>query len=76
MTYRLMHEHVGKRTKMQRSKESQTGGAKQVRQAYQHCTERRRVCIKHTNIAEVYLTSGYAQSILRREECDQTSTIP
>jgi len=23
-----MHEHVGKRTKMQRSKESQTGGAK------------------------------------------------
>ena len=37
-----MHEHVGKRAKMQRSKESQMGGAKQARQAYQQCTEWRR----------------------------------
>ena len=29
----LMHEHVGKRVKMQRSKESPTGGTKQSRQA-------------------------------------------
>ena len=29
----LMHEHVGKRAKMQRSKESQTGGTKQERKA-------------------------------------------
>ena len=28
-----MHEHIGKRAKMQRSKESQTGGIKQARQA-------------------------------------------
>ena len=37
MTHRLMHEHVGKRaTRKHRSKESQTGGTKQARQAYQH----------------------------------------
>ena len=29
----LIHEHVGKHAKMQRSKESQTGGIKQARQA-------------------------------------------
>ena len=29
----LMHKHVGKRAKMQRSKESQTGGTKQARKA-------------------------------------------
>ena len=29
----LMHEQVGERVKMQRSKESQTGGTKQARQA-------------------------------------------
>ena len=32
-TPRLMREHVGKHAKMQRSKESQTGKAKQARQA-------------------------------------------
>ena len=37
MTHRLMHEHVGKCAKMQRSKESQTGGTNQASQAYQHC---------------------------------------
>ena len=30
---RFMHEHVGKRAKMQRSKESQMGGTKLARQA-------------------------------------------
>ena len=29
----LMHEHIGKCAKMQRSKESQMGGTKQARQA-------------------------------------------
>jgi len=29
----LMHEHIGKHAKMQRSKESQIGGIKQARQA-------------------------------------------
>ena len=38
-----MHEHIGKRAKMQKSKESQTGGTKQARQAYKHCTEERKV---------------------------------
>ena len=42
MTHRLMHEHVGKRAKMQRSKESQMRGPKQARQAYQQRTEWRR----------------------------------
>ena len=37
-----MHEHVGKCAKMQRSKESQTGGTNQVRQAYQHRMECRK----------------------------------
>ena len=54
-----MHEHVGKRAKMRRIEESQTGGIKQARQAYQHYTEWRKVCIKHINTTEVYLTSGY-----------------
>ena len=30
----LMHEHVSKRAKMQKSKESQTGGTKQAWQSY------------------------------------------
>ena len=42
-----------------RRKESQTGGTKQARQAYQHRTEPRKVCIKCTNTTQVYLTSGY-----------------
>jgi len=54
-----MHEHVGKHSKMHKSEESQTGGTKQERQAYKHHMEWRKVCIKHTNTTEVYLTSGY-----------------
>ena len=42
-THRLMQEHVGKCAKMQRCKESKTGGTKQARQAYKHHTERRKV---------------------------------
>ena len=42
-THRFMHEHVGKRAKMRRSKESQMGGEKKARQAYQHRTEWREV---------------------------------
>ena len=37
MTNKLMHEHVGKRAKMQRSKESQTGdkyGTEHIRLAF------------------------------------------
>ena len=37
-THKLTDEHVGKHAKMQRSKESQMGGAKQAWQAYQHQT--------------------------------------
>ena len=54
-----MHEHVSKRAKMQRSKESQTGGTKQARQAYQHRTKGRKVRVKHTNTTGAYLTGGY-----------------
>ena len=54
-----MHEYVGKHSKMHKSEESQIGGTKQERQAYKHCMEWRKVCIKHTNTTEVYLTSGY-----------------
>ena len=61
---------------MPRNKESQTGGTKKARQAYQHHTEQRKVCIKHTNTMEVYLTSGHTQSIPRRDGCDYTSTSP
>ena len=39
-THRLMHERVGKRAKMQGSKDSQIGGTKQ---ANQHRTERTKV---------------------------------
>ena len=73
-THRVMHEHVGNRAKMQKSKESQTGGTKQARQAYQHRTEQRKVHIKHTNTMEVYLTGGYIQTNPRRGRCDHTST--
>ena len=37
---RLMHEHVGKRTRMQKSKESQTCGTKQARQISSHGVEK------------------------------------
>ena len=62
--------------KMRRSKESQTGGIKQARQAYQHCTEWRKVCIRHTNTTKVYLTSGYIQTSPRRNKCNHTSKRP
>ena len=62
--------------KMRRSKESQTGGIKQARQAYQHCTEWRKVCIRHTNTTKVYLTSGYIQTSPRRDKCNHTSKWP
>ena len=54
MTQKLMHEHVNKCVKMKRSKESQMGGAKQAREAYQHRTEQRKVCIEHTNTSQVF----------------------
>jgi len=73
MTHRLMHKHVGKCAKIQRSKENQTGGAKQERQAYQHRTEWRKVCIKHTNTTEVHLIGGYIQTNLRRDGYNHTS---
>ena len=73
MTHRLMYEHVGKHAKMQRSKESQTGGTKQ---AYQHRTEQRKAYIKHTNTTGVYLTSGYIQTKPRRDGCSHASTSP
>ena len=75
-THRLMHEHVGKRAKRQRSKEIQTGGAKQAWQAYQHCTEWRKVYSKPINTTEVYLTNGHIQTSPRRDGCDHTSTSP
>ena len=73
MTHRLMHEHVGKRAKMQRSKENQTGEAKQARQAYQHCTKWRKVCIKHTNTMEMHLTGGCIQTNPRKDGSNHTS---
>ena len=76
MTHRLMHEHVGKCAKMEKSEVSQTGGTKRARQAYQHCMEWRKGCIKHTNTMEVYLTSGYTQTSPRRDECNHTSKWP
>ena len=77
MTHRLMHEHVGKRAKrLHRSKKSQTGSTKQARQAYQHHTKQRKVCIKHTNTMELYLISGHTQLIPRRDGCGHTSTSP
>ena len=74
--YRLLHEHVGNHKKIQKINESQTGGTKQARQAYQHRMKQRKVCIKHTNTTRVYLTSGYTQSIPRRYGCNHTSISP
>ena len=55
-----MHEHVGKRAKMQRRKESQMGGqSKQGKHI--HTWSGERVCIKQTDTMEVYLTSGRIQ---------------
>ena len=75
-THKLMHEHVGKRAKIQRSKKSKTGGTKQARQACQRRMERRKVCIKNTNTMEMYLTSGYIQTSPRRDGCNHTSKWP
>ena len=68
-----MHKHVGKCAKMHKSEESKTGGTKQARQAYQHHTKQRKVCIKHTNTTEVHLTSDYIQTNLRRDGCNHAS---
>ena len=59
-----------------KSKKSQTGGTKQARQAYQHCTKWRKVCIKHTNTTKVYLTSGYIQTSPRSDKWNHTRTSP
>ena len=76
MTHRLMHEHVGKCAKMQGSKESQICGIKQARQAYQHRTEWRKVCIKHTNTTEMYFTSGYIQTSPRGIDVTTQASAP
>ena len=72
----LMYEHVGKCAKTQRSKESQTDGIKQARQAYQHRTKWRKVCIEHTNITKMYLMSGHIQTNHKRDKCNHTSKWP
>ena len=71
-----MYEHVDKRAKMQRSKERQTGGTKQTRQAYQHRMEQRKVYIRHTNTIVVYLTRGYISLSHEEDGCNHTSTRP
>ena len=59
-----MHEHVGKRAKMQRRKESQMGGqSKQGKHI--HTWSGERVCIKQTDTTKVYLTSGRIQQATR-----------
>ena len=75
MTHRLMHKHVGRHAQMHKSKESQTCGTKQARQAYQHHTKWRKVCIMHTNTMEVYLTSGYIQTNPREKQCNHTKQV-
>ena len=71
-----MHEHVDKYAKMHKNEESQMGGKKQARQAYQYRMERRKVCTKHTNTMKVYLTSGYIQTNPRRDEYNHTKQVP
>ena len=76
-THRLMHEEVHKRaTRKHRSKDSQTGGVKQARQAYQHCMEWRKLQNKHTDISEVYLRNGHIQTYPRKDGYNHTSTSP
>ena len=72
----LMHEYVGKHAKMQRSKKSQTSGTKQERQALHHRMEWRKVCIKHTNIMEICLTSSHIQISHKSDKCNHTSKWP
>ena len=59
MTHRLMHKHVGKCAKIQGRKGNQMGGATQAWQPYKHRTEQGKVCIKHTDTTDVYLTNNY-----------------
>ena len=35
----------------------------------------RKVCIKHINTTEVYLTSGYILTSPRRDECNHTKQV-
>ena len=68
-----MHEHVGKCSKPQRSKESQTGGTKQ---ALKHRAEWRKVCFKHTNIREMCLTSGHIQQATKGVDATMQASGP
>jgi len=76
MTHRLMHEHVSKRAKMQRSKETKRV-AKSKEGKHKNITQsKERVCIKKTGIVEVYLTSGHTHISHKRDECNNTSKWP
>ena len=46
--HRLVHEHVSKHAKMQRSKESQIGGIAQTRQAYNIIAWSGEMCVSST----------------------------
>jgi len=70
-----MHEHVGKHAKDAKMQRKPNGGTTQARQAYQHRTEQRKVCIKHTNTIEVCLTSGYTQTSPRKDGCNHTKQV-
>ena len=45
-------------------------------QAYQHCMGQRKVCIKHTNTTEMYLTNDYTQTSPKRDGCNHSTISP
>ena len=51
------------------------GGTKQAKQAY-YRTEQREVCLKQTNIMEIYLTSNFITISHKREGCNHKANGP
>ena len=76
MTYRLVHEHVGKRAKMSKKKRKPNKWHEASKASLSTSHRARKVCIKRTNTTWVYLTSGYIQTSLRRDGCNHTSKWP
>ena len=64
-----MHEHVGKHAKMQRSKESQTNGTKQARQAERHTKQRKGMHKENQHHKDVF-----SQVVTPKQAINRTDT--
>ena len=71
-THKLMHEHVGKHAKMQRSNESQAGGTKQARQAWSE-----EKCVSSTPTSQRCISRVVtSKTNHQRDRCNHTSKWP